>query len=155
MKLFAVIFLLMNYAHALENQCHIEKNLRDGSYMEIKIADQLLIDVESYREFDNFLFYATRHFFGKPEIGVLECSSGKKVTIIKPKTITKSYPDGADFFRINKVRKVANGFVVEYYHGAHVEKVDFKRFGETRNLKFVTFKNPNLKLNIASMKRKQ
>ncbi|MBC7427674.1 MAG: hypothetical protein H7336_03620 [Bacteriovorax sp.] len=99
-----------------------------------------LVDIDSYIVIDKKIFYSTGPVYGKPEIGVIDCISAQHKTIVFPEHTEGSYAYGSDYFRIKKVIKEigSHSYVIEYYYGADIAKIDFKNFEAAANLK--TFK---------------
>lgn len=154
MKFFTSVLFSFFYIQSSEALCRLEKNIRDGSFVEIKIGQNVLIDVESYKEFDDNLFFATGPIFGKPEIGVIDCITGKRITIVKAKNISKAYPNGADYFRLKFVKKIKNEFLIKYYYGFDVDKLDFKKLEITQNSRTSIYRKKSERINLAALKRK-
>ena len=105
------------------------------------IFDKLkIMDIESYKVVDKKLFYSAGPVYGKPEIGVIDCISAIKEEVVPAENKQGKYPYGSDFFRINKVSKNLGQkyYLIEYYYGADVDQIDFKKFENSENLK--TFK---------------
>ena len=127
-------------ALANPNVCEIKKETKDGGYQEFTVRDNVLKDVDSYRVLEHYVFFATSPVYGKPELGVINCSDGKKQTVVNAKNIVDGYPDGADFFRINEVKKIKDSFQISYYYSENVDKQNFKKFEVKRNLKKAFFK---------------
>lgn len=87
-------------------ECKIEESTASsGGYRELLVGRNKLIDVDSFKEFDGKVFYATSPIYGRPEIGLIDCGSDKRILIVSPKNIDKFYPYGADFYRLKDITK--------------------------------------------------
>lgn len=139
----AAFFLLIFFAKsAYPTDCLVKESFASsGGYRELTIGEYRITDVESFKVLNKKVFFATSPIYGKPEIGVIDCSSGKKTTVVAPKNKDKGYPDGSDFFRIKevKVNPKTKTYTVRYYYAPDVDKQDFKKFELKKNLKEAKF----------------
>jgi hypothetical protein len=73
------------------------------------------------------LVYTTSPIYGVPGLYVYGCDSSRATRIVAPRTVTKAYPDGDDFFELKRVSagKPATAY---FYYAPDVEKVDFTKF---------------------------
>jgi hypothetical protein len=61
------------------------------------------------------LVYTTSPIYGIPGVWVYSCGSNRTTRIVKPRTFSKAYPDGADYFRLKAVSMAAPATVYFYY----------------------------------------
>lgn len=110
-----------------------------GGYRELQVGKQKLVDVDSFKEIDGKVFYATSPVYGKPEIGVIDCGIDKRTKLVAPKNIDKSYPDGTDFFRLKDIikNKKTGAYTLRYYYAPDVDGQDFKNLEIKKNLKSI------------------
>jgi hypothetical protein len=76
---------------------------------------------------DKTLVYTTSPIYGKPGIYVFDCDSNHVKRIVSPGTITKAYPDGADYFELQDISR-EYPLIVYFYYAPDVDKVDFNKF---------------------------
>jgi hypothetical protein len=73
------------------------------------------------------LVYTGGPIYGIPGVYVYSCDSDKVKRIIAPRTITKAYPDGADFFELEGISS-GKPATVYFYYAPDVDKVNFETF---------------------------
>lgn len=123
-----------------QGACEIkESTAASGGYRVLEIGTHKLVDVDSFKKVDGKVFYATSPVYGKPEVGVIECSSDKRIQLVAPKNMDKSYPDGTDFFRLKDVtkNKKSRSYTVRYFYAPDIDSKDFKNLESKKNLKSV------------------
>ncbi len=76
---------------------------------------------------DKTLVYTTSPIYGKPGMYVFDCNSNHMKRIVSPGTITKAYPDGADYFELQGISR-GNPPIVHFYYVPDVDKADFNKF---------------------------
>jgi hypothetical protein len=76
---------------------------------------------------DKTLVYTTSPIYGKPGVYIIDCNSNHMKRIVSPWTITKAYPDGADYFELQSITR-GNPTVVHFYYAPDVDSVDFEKF---------------------------
>ena len=76
---------------------------------------------------DKTLVYTTSPIYGKPGVYMIDCNSNHMKRIVSPGTITKAYPDGADYFELQGVSR-GNPTIVHFYYAPNVDNVDFNKF---------------------------
>jgi hypothetical protein len=124
-------------------ECFFTINPGNNNEAKTLLIDKLkLVDIDSYEVVGTKLFYATGPIYGKPEIGIIDCISSVKTTIIFPEHKQSNYPYGSDYFRIKKVSKklTSNSYNIQYYYASDVDKIDFNKFENDNNLKIFIFK---------------
>lgn len=86
---------------------------------------QVIKDVTgvTYRSNDSLVF-AVSPIYGKPGVSLYDCVSQRKKQIVKPRTINKAYPDGADYFELQDVRDSK----IYFYYAPDVDSTDFTKF---------------------------
>ncbi len=52
---------------------------------------------------DGMLVYTTSPIYGNPGVYVYSCESRQTKLIVRPRTLTKAYPDGADYFQLKGI----------------------------------------------------
>lgn len=125
--------------------CEIkESTATSGGYRELQVGGHKLVDVDSFKEVDEKVFYATSPVYGKPEIGMIDCGSYKYTQLVAPKNIDKSYPDGTDFFRLKDIikDKKTGIYTLRYFYAPNVDSENFKNFEIERNLRSVKVPRP-------------
>ncbi len=138
------IFTLVLVEPDVRATCKIkESTATAGGYRELQIGKYKLIDVDSFKETDEKIFYATSPVYGKPEIGVIYCNNNKYVQLVAPKNIDRSYPNGTDFFRLKEIikDKKTNSYTVWYFYAPDVDSQNFNNLENKKNLKSVKFPN--------------
>src|SRR3990172_2261085 len=75
----------------------------------------------------DMLIHTVSPIYGKPGLFTRSCSTGQTRRIVAPKTVSKAYPDGADYFRLHSVSLKAPG-KIRFYYAPAVDKVDFRHF---------------------------
>jgi hypothetical protein len=73
------------------------------------------------------LVYTSSPLYGVPGVYVYSCGSESAKRIVAPRTISRSYPDGEDFFELEGISDL-HPVTVYFYYAPTVEKVDFKIF---------------------------
>jgi hypothetical protein len=71
--------------------------------------------------------YTTSPIYGVPGVYVCRCGSNKAKRIVAPRTISKAYPDGEDFFELEGVSH-GKPVTVYFYYAPDVDTVDFANF---------------------------
>lgn len=72
----------------------------------------------------NELVYTVSPIYGKPGIFIFDCNFNQIKRILGPKTVSKAYPDGADFFELQGFRDGT----IYFYYTSDVDSADFRRF---------------------------
>ncbi len=93
---------------------------------------------------DRTLVYTTSPIYGKPGLYVFDCDSSHVKRIVSPGTITKAYPDGADYFELQGISR-GDPAIVNFYYAPDVDKVDFNTFRAPANLFQVRLDGTNRK----------
>lgn len=142
MRLFQVFFLLVlkcGVAGAA-SPCKAVETIGDGSAKIVTISSQRLEDVQSSIEFEGKYFYSIGAIYGKPRIGVVDCSGGKAKVLVFASNKSKAYPDGADYFLIERISKAARGrFEIRYYHAPDVDSVTENQLRSKKYLKKILY----------------
>lgn len=76
---------------------------------------------------ENQLFYSVSPIYGKPGIFSFDCTSMLIKQVLRPRTINKAYPDGADYFELQDAVPGAKG-IIYFYYASDVDTIDFKQF---------------------------
>jgi hypothetical protein len=124
---------------AAESVCKPIRSIQDGGAKRLTVNGNVLNDVDSFYVVDDYLFFATGPLYGRPEVGVVDCGSGLRRTIVAAKTISKEYPRGADIFRLKEITRSKGAYLVSYFYSPRVDTVDFKEFENEGNLKKAFF----------------
>lgn len=135
----SVIMLVLLSANARAT-CEIkESTATTGGNRELLVGKHKLVDVDTFKKIDEKVFYATIPIYGKPELGMIDCSSYKRTQLVAPKNIDKFYPDGTDFFRLRDVKKdkETGTYTIRYFYAPDVDRQDFKNLEIKKNLKSV------------------
>lgn len=132
-----------NYSESATKECnfriHPGNNTEPKSLMIEKLK---LVDIDSYKVVGTKLFYSIGPVYGKPEIGIIDCISSVKKTIIFPENMQGSYAYGSDYFRIKKVTKelTSNVYNIQYWHAPDVDKLDMNKLETDEFLKTNIYK---------------
>ena len=140
LKFCITIFAFMLLGTNAKAVCElVESSASDGGYRVLQIGKHKLVDVDSFKEIGERVFYATSPVYGKPEIGMIDCRSDKRTQLVAPQKFEKAYPDGTDFFRLKDVikNKSKGDFTLRYFHVPDVDSQDFKNIEKKKNLKSV------------------
>jgi len=80
---------------------------------------------------ESTLVYTVSPIYGKPGLFKYNCTTRKTNALVKPVTINKTYPHGADYFELHSVedKKVC------YYYSLDVDSTDFHSFRREENLR--------------------
>lgn len=73
------------------------------------------------------LVYTSSPIYGVPGVYAFSCGSNKPKRIVAPRTKSKAYPDGEDFFELEGISGV-DPVTVYFYYAPQVDKVDFEIF---------------------------
>ncbi len=73
------------------------------------------------------LVYTTSPIYGLPGVWVYSCGSNLTTRIVKPRTFSKAYPDGEDYFQLKSVSMAAPA-TVYFYYAPDVDAPDVKDF---------------------------
>jgi len=73
------------------------------------------------------LVYSTSPIYGKPGLYLFDCISTKTKRVVGPRTITKAYPDGADYFELYSGASSSEEKIY-FYYGPNVDEIDFGNF---------------------------
>lgn len=75
-----------------------------------------VIDVTAWGWISNdLLVFSVAPIYGKPGICKFSCTDGTMIKLVAAKTISKAYPDGADFFELQRL-DAKNSIIYYYYH---------------------------------------
>ena len=136
-----LIILSILYFRNSEASCDFEKKIKDGGYVELTLKRNVLVDVVNYIENDDVFFFSTGPIYGKPEVGAIDCKSGKKKILVIAKNTNSTYPNGADFFKLKSVERIGkNNFLIKYFFSRDVDHQDFKKFEIDKNLESLKFR---------------
>lgn len=72
------------------------------------------------------LIFSVGPIYGKPGIYTLDCNSSQATRIVAPKTFSKAYPDGSDYFELEGFSETDSN-VVRFYYTSDVDSVDARR----------------------------
>ena len=113
-----------------------------GGHKVLIYKDSEVSDITGLKVIDNILFFSTSPIYGKPEVGAINCQTGKKYNLIKAKNITKGYMDGSDYFKIKSVKKIPGGYgyKVFYYYIADIDNGEMKKIETLSNLRIIKFR---------------
>lgn len=139
MSSFLVVLFLVSLSVAANGACKPHRSIQDGGAKRLTVMGNVLNDVDSFFVVDDYLFFATGPLYGRPEVGVVDCSTGLRRTIVAAKSISKDYPRGADIFRLKEITRTKTAYLVLYYYSPQVDLVDFKEFENEINLKKALF----------------
>lgn len=78
------------------------------------------------------LIVTTSPIYGKPGLYALDTVTGKVKTLMEAKNKTAGYPEGADYFELQKIDNQQK--MINYYYAPDVDAVDFTIFREPRNI---------------------
>jgi hypothetical protein len=92
----------------------------------------------------SILVFTVSPVYGKPGIYTFDCKSDQTKRIVSPRTLNKAYPDGADFFELQSVRRGTSPRIL-FYYAPDVDKVDFRDFRGPANLFQVNSDGSNFK----------
>jgi hypothetical protein len=70
------------------------------------------------------LVFAVSPIYGRPGVFSMDCRVGTRTRLVAPKTITKAYPKGADYFELASVVRAPQA-VACFYYTPDVEAADF------------------------------
>ena len=90
------------------------------------------------------LVYTTSPIYGVPGVYVYRCDSSKAKRIVAPRTLTGAYPDGADFFELDRISK-RKPFTAYFYYAPDVDNVNFTKFKTPSHLFQVHLDGTNLR----------
>jgi hypothetical protein len=76
---------------------------------------------------DGVLVYTTSPIYGNPGVFVYSCGLRQTKRIVPPRTLTKAYPDGADYFQLKSISTVQPA-IIYFYYGPDVDALDMKSF---------------------------
>lgn len=76
------------------------------------------------------IVFSTSPTYGRPGLFRFDCQTGARLILVKPKTKSKSYPHGADYFEL--VSLSGNG--ARFYYAPDVDATDFNSFRTKENL---------------------
>jgi hypothetical protein len=80
--------------------------------------------------------YTVSPIYGKPGVFEYDCRTKKTDVLVKPVTIDKAYPHGADYFELHRVENNR----ICYYYSMDVDATDFNTFRREENLRCVNSK---------------
>jgi len=87
--------------------------------------EQIINDVTAVAYLTNdSLVFTVSPIYGNPGVYIYDCVSKQMKRIVNPRTIDKTYPDGADYFELQELR----GNKIYFYYAPDVESTDFARF---------------------------
>jgi hypothetical protein len=88
-----------------------------------------VVDVSGVAWLTNrILVYTVSPIYGKPGVFTLTCPSMRITRIVAPRTKTKAYPDGADYFELVRVSTSQKVPLVYFYYAPDADRVDFNEF---------------------------
>ncbi|NOS81043.1 MAG: hypothetical protein HOP32_05610 [Nitrospira sp.] len=70
------------------------------------------------------LIFTVSPMYGRPGIYRYDCLAKQVKQLVRPRTINKGYPDGADYFELQDVQ----GDTVYVYYSSDINATDFERF---------------------------
>ena len=73
------------------------------------------------------LAYTTSPIYGVPGVYVYACGAPSPKRIVGPRTLSKAYPDGQDYFELHRVT-TKEPITLYFYYAPNVDKVDFTKF---------------------------
>jgi hypothetical protein len=76
--------------------------------------------------------YSVSPAYGKPGVFIYDCKSMKEETIIPPQNLNHAYPNGADYFELEKYNSKKEE--IHYYYAYDIDSVDFKKFRIKKNI---------------------
>jgi hypothetical protein len=82
---------------------------------------------------DRVLVYTTSPLYGHPGIYLYNCGSRKTKQLVAPRTVVKAYPEGADYFELQRI-SINSPTIIYSYYAPDVDKEDFKNFRTVSHL---------------------
>jgi hypothetical protein len=82
---------------------------------------------------DKVLIYSASPLYGHPGIYLYSCGSRKTKRLVAPRTLNKAYPEGADYFELQRI-SLTNPTIIYFYYAPDVDKEEFKNFRSTSHL---------------------
>lgn len=84
------------------------------------------------------LIYTVSPIYGKPGLFRLNCSTMVEHKVVPPRTFSRAYPDGADYFELESV-EVLGVVKARFYYTPDVDEADFASFRSLQNQRVVDF----------------
>jgi hypothetical protein len=82
---------------------------------------------------DKVLIYSASPLYGLPGIYLYSCGSRKIKRLVAPRTVNNAYPDGADYFELQRI-SLTTPTVIYFYYAPDVDKEEFKNFRSASHL---------------------
>lgn len=87
------------------------------------------------------IVYSVSPIYGRPGLFRIDCKTGRRHVLVKPKTLSKSYPHGADYFELLSLGEGR----VSFYYAPDLDETDFNSFRTRKNLFEVRLDGTNLR----------
>jgi hypothetical protein len=82
---------------------------------------------------DKVLIYSASPLYGHPGIYLYSCGSRKIKRLVAPRTVNKAYPEGADYFELQRI-SLTSPTTIYFYYASDVDKEEFKNFRSASHL---------------------
>jgi hypothetical protein len=122
-----------------------QKILRVRKMSQQVVMDFVAGDVTAYywEKEKDILYCSTSAVYGKPEIIAFDAVNGKKKQILGPTRFYKGYPDGADYYKIEKIEEN----YIFYTHSADIDADSYlEDLRQVRKVSKPSFDGPTKKV---------